>query len=1025
MQKLLFLLILFLNAISATSQTKSQERKADRIFRNRTELYFRFLLKNKEDQKELTRRISIDHVRGDTIWAFANRRGLLGFFELGYSKFTILETPAEEYNRKKGKKKKGDKSASAFDVYPTYPQYEQIMQDFATTYPAICQLVNLGTLASGRKILALKISDSVGKKELEPQFFYTSSMHGDETAGYPLMLKLADLLLSNYGQNARITQLVNTMEIWINPLANPNGTYRTGNSTVAGATRFNAANIDLNRNYPDPQDGAHPDGNPYQPETKIFMAFADSMNFVMSANFHGGAEVANFPWDTWQRRHADEAWWTTESDRFADSARAQAPANFFNQLFGYPNLPGVVQGFDWYEVNGGRQDYMNWFKNCRELTVELSNTKLIPDAQINNHWNYYKASLLNYMEACRFGINGRVLDVCTRKPIKARIFLSGHDKDSSHVYSSPQLGNYYRPVAPGTYTLTASAKGYESVTLPNVLIPSSTYVLEQNFNLQPTVPVADFSLTKTDLCSPIVRFSDQSGSASQWIWNFGDGQSSSEKNPQHEYVGPGPFLVSLVASNCVGSDTLILQNGISNAASPNPTLKGDTSLCGAKIHQLASLNGGNVEWFSSPWGSSRLDSGATFQTPPLTQTTIYYAQSVRDLPTSKVGPTSNSIGGGGYFTGNTYHYLLFDCKKACTLKSVKVVANTAGNRTIQLRNNQGTIISTTTVAVPQGESRVNLNFSIPVGEALQLGVAGGNTNSLFRNNTGASYPYVVDGLISINGNSAGNPIFYYYFYDWEIGSRCESSRLPIEATVTNAPQPQVAIQTNNLSVCQGDTSRFSATVSEAGSNPELTWLVNGIESGNGNTFASSALNTNDQIRCRVKSTDTCAVNNPAVSAPLTVSILPAPPAPVLSIQNGVLQSSALTGNQWFLDGTLLSGQNADSLLPIQSGEYFVRTLGQNGCQSSPSNSILITGALGSKLKSPMVVMVSESGLLVLVSDHQKRDFQLLDMLGRQVLCGEINSKKRDLSLKGIPAGKYLFRSEKFSQPVLWNPAVSR
>ena len=84
---------------------------------------------------------------------------------------------------------------------------------------------------------------------------------------------------------------MNGLDIWINPLANPDGCYHGGNSSVSGATRYNANSVDLNRNFADPDDGPHPDGNSYQPETNIFMAFADTMHFTMSANFHGGAEL--------------------------------------------------------------------------------------------------------------------------------------------------------------------------------------------------------------------------------------------------------------------------------------------------------------------------------------------------------------------------------------------------------------------------------------------------------------------------------------------------------------------------------------------------------------------------------------------------------------------------------------------------------------------------------------------------------------------------------------------------------------
>jgi hypothetical protein len=82
---------------------------------------------------------------------------------------------------------------------------------------------------------------------------------------------------------------------------------------------------------------------------------------------------------------------------------------------------------------------------------------------------------------------------------------------------------------------------------------------------------------------------------------------------------------------------------------------------------------------------------------------------------------------------------------------------------------------------------VLLNFSVPVGQSLQLGINGGNSNNLFRNNVNANYPYSYEGLVSITGNSAGNPGFYYYFYDWEIlnpNGSCVSPQTAVNVTVS-------------------------------------------------------------------------------------------------------------------------------------------------------------------------------------------------------------------------------------------------
>ena len=157
-------------------------------------------------------------------------------------------------------------------------------------------------------------------------------MHGDELAGYVLSLRLIDYILNGYTNDSRLTDLVDNIDIWINPLANPDGAYFGGNQSVNSATRYNANWVDLNRNYPDPEDGPHPDGNPYQQETNIFIGLADTVDFTISANMHGGVEVCNYPWDTWNNSTADDSWWQYVCQEYADECQANGSNGYFNYL---------------------------------------------------------------------------------------------------------------------------------------------------------------------------------------------------------------------------------------------------------------------------------------------------------------------------------------------------------------------------------------------------------------------------------------------------------------------------------------------------------------------------------------------------------------------------------------------------------------------------------------------------------------------------------------------------------------------
>ncbi|MCX6305560.1 MAG: M14 family zinc carboxypeptidase [Bacteroidetes bacterium] len=473
MKNILFcLLALSLIGISkpAISQN-SRSQLLDSIFSKSGEVYFTFKVADKEDIHTLTRLISIDHVKGKTVHAYANKKEFSDFLRYD-AVYTILPHPGtlipeNEVNARQGADRPGNRTS--WNFYPTYQQYVDYMVGFAASYPGICKLDTIGTTMQGRLILAVKISKNVNQEEAEPQFLYTSSIHGDETTGYVLMLHLIDYLLTNYGVDPAITTMVNTTEICINPLANPDGTYHGGNNSVYGAVRYNANNVDLNRNFPDPKAGQHPDGNAWQVETEAWMAYAGSNHFSMSANFHGGSEVFNYPWDTWAKLAADDDWWQFVGREWADTVHVNGPAGYFTFLNN-----GITNGYAWYEITGGRQDYMNYWHNCREVTVEISNTKLLPVSQLLSFWNYNYRSFLNFIEEAHYGFNGIVTDTVNDQPVAAKVFINGHDIDFSEVYSRSTTGFYARPIFEGSYNVTFSAPGYYTKTIRNVSVSKWT-----------------------------------------------------------------------------------------------------------------------------------------------------------------------------------------------------------------------------------------------------------------------------------------------------------------------------------------------------------------------------------------------------------------------------------------------------------------------------------------------------------------------------------------------------------------------
>lgn len=419
-----------------------------------TQYYFRFELTDKAQLPDITKIVSIDNVKGNWVYAYANDSEWAEFGKLGL-KTQLLPAPSSEFPVVMSS---SASEAKDWDTYPTYSAYVAMMNGFASSYPNLCQIINVGTTVNGRAILVAKISDNVASEEKEPEVLLTSTIHGDETTGWILMLRLIDTLLSQYGTDPRLANIVNSMELYIGPNTNPDGTYYGGDNTVASARRYNANGIDLNRNYPD-YDGSLNEGA-IQPETQALMDFANAHSFVFGINYHGGAEVVNYPWDYTYTLHPDDAWFISSSLVYASNAQANGPSGYFTSV----SSNGITNGADWYVIAGGRQDWMNYTRNGREVTIECSNTKLPAASTMPNYWNYNYEAMLSYLEQSLYGIHGTVVDAYGN-PLSATINISGYDNTYSIVETDASHGDFYRYLQPGTYTLTVTTPGYDPQTL--------------------------------------------------------------------------------------------------------------------------------------------------------------------------------------------------------------------------------------------------------------------------------------------------------------------------------------------------------------------------------------------------------------------------------------------------------------------------------------------------------------------------------------------------------------------------------
>jgi len=447
------------------------------------------------EAREVGRILNLDEkTRGTTLFGWGTSKEIEAVKKLGF----LVEVVPPEPKDIEALTMCSEPFAAPFpwDCYPTWSQFETMMNHYATTYPGITRLVNIGDSGDGtHELWALKISDNPDTEENEPEVLYTGTMHGDELVCYPPTVHLIDHILANYGSDPQITRLVDETVLWINPMSNPDGTFGGGDHTVTGAGRYlPASGVDPNRSFPDPDVPDDPASPGWPTEVQNMMDLAAVEHFTFSANCHAGAELFNYPWDVWYVRTPDDQWWIDAGIAYATSAQAASPNGYLTDFGSGFDYPGVTNGANWYVIDGGRQDFMNWYHGCREVTLELAGDKSLDAGLLDDHFDYNRQALLDYFDLALTGIRGVVTDAISSGPVTAEIRVIGHDIEAqrSWVSTDPQVGDYHRLIDPGTYDLEISAPGYEPAMVNGVVVSVGTDATIQDVAL---APLASYTVT--------------------------------------------------------------------------------------------------------------------------------------------------------------------------------------------------------------------------------------------------------------------------------------------------------------------------------------------------------------------------------------------------------------------------------------------------------------------------------------------------------------------------------------------------
>ncbi|XP_068442693.1 carboxypeptidase M [Clinocottus analis] len=365
--------------------------------------------------------------------------------------------------------------ASALDFrYHDNSEIEQYLVRVNDSNPDVTHLYSIGRSVRGQQLWVLALGLSPHRHTVGiPEFKYVANMHGNEVLGRVLLLQLIEDLLRGYRNNETWSlQILNSTRIHILPTMNPDGFDASDTDCTFSQGRANANGVDLNRNFPDAFAGLRQQQlqeEQREAEVRAVIGWLRTESFVLSANLHGGALVASYPYDNSNGGSElvggasvapDDDVLVHLSKVYSFSHASMRRGDLCSG--GRPFLDGVTNGYQWYPLAGGMQDYNYVWAQCLELTLEVSCCKFPPEEQLPALWTENRKSLLAFIQQVHLGVKGRVFDGSGVPVQNAVVEVKG--RKNMCPFRTDRHGEYYRLLLPGNYSFTVTYPGHEVLT---------------------------------------------------------------------------------------------------------------------------------------------------------------------------------------------------------------------------------------------------------------------------------------------------------------------------------------------------------------------------------------------------------------------------------------------------------------------------------------------------------------------------------------------------------------------------------
>jgi len=465
--------------IQAQTQTQTQAPSATEA-KKRTQLLF---LENTNDAVRSTiQSLGIEVISWvrDDLWIIATSAEQALLFERGYRPLEVMRSDDELTLYKRAMY---GESMRLSESYHTYDEILQTIDSLVQRYPDRIAKEAIGLTQQGKRpIYAVKISNQVAKSLDRPVVYFTSAIHARELANPEITLALMKKLVVDYPTDPQVKRWLETFEIYIVPVINVDGHYLV-TQNVDPRWRKNARDatddwksaryplgIDLNRNYDfnfagggsdDPNSERYRGEYPFsEAEVLAVKSLVERIRPVMSINYHSQGEVIFYPWDWNGLKAPDDNLLTQIARGIADQIPRMDGKGPYAIAYGaarvgqsYPWLYGRYGTFD-FIVETGRGAHVFPYEEIPGIV------------QANLKGAYY---LLD--RAMGPGLSVKVVDARSNKPLEAEVWIpSIESEELDRRKTKPGSGRYFRPLAPGAYTLVIQKPGYVTQVLKQVSV---------------------------------------------------------------------------------------------------------------------------------------------------------------------------------------------------------------------------------------------------------------------------------------------------------------------------------------------------------------------------------------------------------------------------------------------------------------------------------------------------------------------------------------------------------------------------